>query len=165
MFTFSQFIVEQKNMAQWKKLAHNDIVKNSTRLDRFLSMVKSGSEFLTVKGVVVIDKKEYDRLAVEMREKRYSTTIKSGSTTLKYPNDFYKTSEFGGRGVGSGVSKENIELISLRKQIDAAKIADGVQSINIKVGDSVFEVAGAESTPGTPKSDFHLIDISGKSVC
>ena len=43
MFTFSQFIVEQKNMAQWKKLAHNDIVKNSTRLDRFLSMVKSGS--------------------------------------------------------------------------------------------------------------------------
>ena len=165
MFTFSQFIVEQKNMAQWKKLAHNDIVKNSTRLDRFLSMVKSGSEFLTVKGVVVIDKKEYDRLAVEMREKRYSTTIKSGSTTIKYPNDFYKTSEFGGRGVGSGVSKENIELISLRKQIDAAKIADGVQSINIKVGDSVFEVAGAESTPGTPKSDFHLIDISGKSVC
>ena len=162
MKSFIQFM-EESNM-QWKKLTHNDLIKNSSRLDRFLDMVKSGAEFLTVKGIVIIDKKEYDRLAVEMREKRYSTTIKAGSTTLKYPNDFYKTSEFGGRGAGSGVSKENFELNSLRKQIDKAKLADGVQEINIKIGNKIYRVADAQSTPGTPKSDFHLVDVMNNAV-
>ena len=155
--------MEETNM-QWKKLTHNDLIKNSSRLDRFLDMVKSGAEFLTVKGIVIIDKKEYDRLAVEMRENRYSTTIKAGSTTLKYPNDFYKTSEFGGRGVGSGVSKENFELNSLRKQIEKAKLADGVQEIDIKIGNKIYKVADAQSTPGTPKSDFHLVDSKNNAV-
>lgn len=149
---------------QWKRLLHNDLTKNSSRLDRFLDMVKSGAEFLTVKGIVVIDKKEYDRLAIEMPKKGYSTTIKAGATTLKYPNDFYKTSEFGGKGAGSGVVKEDFELQSLRNQIEKAKMADGVQTINVRIDGKTYEVADAQSTPGTPKSDFHLVDVTGKEV-
>lgn len=163
MFTFRQFISEQENM-QWAKLKHNDITKNSSRLERFLNMVKSGAEFLTVRGVVVIDKGEYDRLVIEMPKKGYSTTIKSGATTLKYPSDFYKTPEFGGRGQGSRVLAENLELKSLRDQIDKAKIVDGVQSIDIAINGKTYKVADAQSTPGTPKSDFHLLDIDGKEV-
>lgn len=149
---------------QWKRLLHNDLTKNSSRLERFLDMVKSGSEFLTVKGVMVIDKKEYGRLAIEMPKKGYNTTIKAGATTLKYPTDFYKTSEFGGKGKGSGVLKEDFELKSLQKQIEKAKIADGVQAINVRINGKTYEVADAQSTPGTPKSDFHLVDIAGKEV-
>lgn len=163
MYRFRQFILEQENM-QWVKLTHNDIVKNSSRLERFLDMVKSGAEFLTAKGVVVIDKGEYDRLSIEMPKRGYNTIIKAGATTLKYPNDFYKTPEFGGKGQGSRVSVENFELNSLQNQIEKAKMTDGVQSIDVRIDGKTYEVAGAQSTPGTPKSDFHLIDISGKEV-
>ena len=149
---------------QWGPLQHANLIGNSSRFERFLNMVKTGAEFLTKKGVVIIDKGEYDRLTIEMPKRAYNTTIKAGATTLRYPTDFYKTPEFGGKGQGSGIARENFELKSLQDQIEKAKIADGVQSIDVRINGKIYEVAGAETTPGTPKSDFHLIDINGKEV-
>ena len=149
---------------QWGPLQHANLIGNSSRFERFLNMVKTGAEFLTKKGVVIIDKKEHDRLAIEMPKRAYNTTIKAGATILRYPSDFYKTPEFGGKGQGSRISVENFELNSLQNQIDKAKISDGVQSIDVRIDGKTYEVAGAQSTPGTPKSDFHLIDVNGKEV-
>ncbi len=149
---------------QWGPLQHANLIGNSSRFERFLNMVKTGAEFLTKKGVVIIDKGEHDRLAIEMPKRAYNTTIKAGATTLRYPSDFYKTPEFGGKGQGSGIAREDFELKSLRDQIEKAKMADGVQSIDVRIDGKTYEVAGAETTPGTPKSDFHLIDINGKEV-
>lgn len=166
MYRFRQFIMEQENMqnTQWGPLQHANLIGNSSRLARFLNMVKTGAEFLTKKGVVIIDEEEYDRLAIEMPKSRYSTKIKAGTTTLRYPTDFYKTPEFGGVGKGAKVKREDFELKSLQDQIEKAKMADGVQSIDVRIDGRTYEVAGAVTTPSTPKSDFHLVDIKGKEV-
>lgn len=79
-------------------------------------------------------------------------------------SDFVKTKEFGGKGVGSGTAKEDAALASLREQIDKAKIKEGSAEIAIKIGTKVYMTSDAISTPGTPKSDFHLIDKNNKEV-
>ena len=165
MLSFKRFITEQENTVVWSDLKHVDLTKrNGERLQRFLQMVKDQAEFFTKKGVIKINKNEYERLSVEMPSKGYSTTIKAGLFNLKYPADFYKTPEFGGKGKGAGTAKEDYELNSLQKQIAAEKIRIGQQELNIKVGRTIYKVTDAESTPGTPKSDFHLIDATGKEV-
>ena len=165
MLSFKRFITEQENTVVWSDLKHVDLTKrNGERLQRFLQMVKDQAEFFTKKGVIKINKNEYERLSVEMPSKGYSTTIKAGSFNLQYPADFYKTPEFGGKGKGAGTAKEDYELNSLRKQIAAEKIRTGQQELDIKVDRTIYKVADAESTPGTPKSDFHLIDATGKEV-
>jgi len=79
-------------------------------------------------------------------------------------SDFVKTKEFGGRGAGSGTAKEDAALADLRKQIEKAKINEGKAEIPIRVGSKTYMVMDAVTTPGTPKSDFHLIDANEKEV-
>ena len=68
-----------------------------------------------------------------------------------------------GSGVG-GTAKEDAQLKSLQKQIEAALADDDVIEIRVKIAGKYYNVAGAETTPGTPKSDFHLLDSKGKEV-
>jgi hypothetical protein len=79
-------------------------------------------------------------------------------------SDILKNKDFGGKGAGSGTAKEDIALKSLISQIDAAKSIIAKATIPIKIGNKIYDVYGAASTPGTPKSDFHLIDINGKEI-
>lgn len=79
-------------------------------------------------------------------------------------SDIVKTNEFGGRGVGSGTAKEDAALASLRKQIAAAKKKDGTATLKIAIGRKTYDVFDAVSTPGTPKSDFHLVDVDGNEI-
>jgi len=168
MYSFIQFISEKKKMSnvQWSRLTHNDLRKRGGgRLTTFLDMIKDGDEFLTTKGIVKIDKAEYDRLSKEMDVSGYSTQIQAiGGQRLAYPADFFKTPEFGGKGAGSGTSAEDAELRSLNKQFEKIKEQDGVQEITLIVGKRQYKVASADSTPGTPKSDFHLLDSMGNEV-
>lgn len=78
--------------------------------------------------------------------------------------DFVKTSEFGGKGAGSGTLKEDAALADLRSQIKQALTKDGVAQISVKIGSKTYNVADVVTTPGTPKSDFHLVDTNGKEV-
>lgn len=78
--------------------------------------------------------------------------------------DFVKTKEFGGKGEGSGTVKEDFALAELRKQINEAKKKEGKAEIHVKIANVIYKVADAVSTPGTPKSDFHLVDIDGKEI-
>jgi hypothetical protein len=75
----------------------------------------------------------------------------------------FKSPEFGGAGA-SKTAKEDATLEDLKEQIMNAKKAEGTSTIKIKVGSKVYDVSDAVSTPGTPKSDFHLVDGSGKEV-
>lgn len=153
-------------MSSWKDLSHRDLLaRGGGRLETFLDMVKDGSEFLTKKGIIKIDPGEYERLKVEMPSPRYATKIKAkDGQTYQYPKDFLKTPEFGGKGKGASTKQENAELIRLRKQIDKIKSDEGLQAITIQVDNKKYSVAGVESTPGSPKSDFHLIDEKGNEV-
>jgi hypothetical protein len=75
-----------------------------------------------------------------------------------------KTTEFGGKGAGFGTTKEDIELEKLQKQIEKLKVELASPTVPIRVGSKTYKVAGAASTPGTPKSDFHLVDNDGNEV-
>lgn len=68
-----------------------------------------------------------------------------------------------GTGVG-GTSKEDAQLKLLQQQIEKALADDDVIEIKIKIGIKTYQVAGAKTTPGTPKSDFHLLDVKGNEV-
>jgi len=73
-----------------------------------------------------------------------------------------KTSEFGGKGAGFGTTKEDIQLTSLQEQISKLKNKLSSATVPIRVGNKTYNIAGAATTPGTPKSDFHLVDNDGK---
>ena len=79
-------------------------------------------------------------------------------------SDFVKTGEFGGKGAGSGTAKEDAALASLRKQIEEARIKEGRLEIPVKIGSKTYMVMDVVSTPGTPKSDFHLVNKDNKEV-
>lgn len=79
-------------------------------------------------------------------------------------NELVKNAEFGGKGAGSGTAKEDRELNSLIHQIEDAKEKEASATIRVSVGNKTYEVFTAESTPGTPKSDFHLLNINRKEV-
>ena len=68
-----------------------------------------------------------------------------------------------GSGVG-GTAKEDAQLLSLQNQIEQHLADSNLMELPVKIGRRTYMVAGAASTPGTPKSDFHLLDSEGREV-
>jgi hypothetical protein len=156
-------------MADFKILSHVDLTKRGgQRLTTFLDKIANGDEFLTTKGLVVIEKDQHKMLSEVMGAKGFKATIrgkiKARRIVLEYPKDFLKSQEFGGRGIGGGTLKEDIELNSLQKQIKKIINDTGKPYVLVKHGTKNFKITDAESTPGTPKSDFHLLDEKGQEV-
>lgn len=54
------------------------------------------------------------------------------------------------------------EIVSLNKQFEKIKEETGFDYIPFKVKNKIYNVVKCVNTPGTPKSDFHLIDTDGK---
>jgi len=75
-----------------------------------------------------------------------------------------KNADFGGKGDRSGVAKEDATLASLNKQILDAKKKEKIGTLPIRIGNKTYKATIAESTPGTPKSDFHLLDSDGNEI-
>lgn len=90
-----------------------------------------------------------------------SSTSKTHGVPL---NQIVKTAEFGGKGAGGSLQAEEKAIGQMREAIEEAiKINRG--PITVRVGTTlVKDIVGVEKTNGTPKSDFHLIDASGKPV-
>jgi len=74
--------------------------------------------------------------------------------------ELYKDSEFSGRTQAT-TAKEDAEVISINKQL--TKIMDqlGKDFVPLKVGKITYQVGLCESTPGTPKCDFHFVGQGG----
>ena len=68
-----------------------------------------------------------------------------------------------GSGVG-GTAKEDAQLASLQKQIQDELTKTDLMELKLKIGNKYYAVAGAATTPGTPKSDFHLLNNKGIEV-
>jgi len=166
MMRFKTFLSEKV----YADLKHNDLTKRGgDRLLAFIKKIDDKEYFATKKGAVIITEPDTETLKAEMPSKGFSKnmkgkTDKGKSINLKYPHDFYKTPEFGGKGVGSGTAAEDRELSGLRKEIENAMVRDGLSVLPMKVGKKTVMVAGVQSTPGTPKSDFHLVDAAGNEV-
>lgn len=156
----------------YKQLGHNDLTKNPTRIEIFLQKIKDSSPFVTTKGSFVIDKSEFESLATDMLKKGLNRPIKGkingASTSVRYPSEFFKTSEFGGKGIGSGTAAEDAELVSMKKKLQEVFDAEGASVITLKIGKRTVECASVISTPNpgsrAPKSDFSIIDPKGNQV-
>lgn len=72
-----------------------------------------------------------------------------------------KTVEFGSTG-RMGTEKEAVQLNRLDQLI---KEAGNGEPISIKVGSKIYRgCTGAKNTPGTPKSDFEILNDNGQSI-
>jgi hypothetical protein len=145
-------------------LGGKELYKYDWRAEVFIKKLKNGELFDTTTGKIKLLPATSLIKAIEKRESLTNVPI-IGTDGKKYKiSDFVKTAEFGGKGERGGVVKEDMALQSLRDQINAAKTKEKASTINIKIGTKIYKVFDAASTPGTPKSDFHLIDIDGKEI-
>ena len=167
MLRFKSFLLELN--AMYNPLKHNDLTRRAGRIDVFINKIKDGEYFMTTKGAVKITAPSPNDLEVEMPNKGFSKMMagvsdKGRRVTLKYPNDFFKTPEFGGKGAGSGTAAEDAALTNFRRELTMAMQKTGMPYVNIKVNGRVVQAVNVVSTPGTPKSDFHLVDAMGNEV-
>jgi|TARA_B110000483_G_scaffold103847_1_gene126662 hypothetical protein len=147
-------------------LSPGELFKYDWRREIFLKKYKNKEPFDLVDGSkkVFIPNKEI--IGIVERGVNPSALTKLGLVTsdgnIYAFSKLEKTKEFGGKGAGFGTTKEDIELTSLQEQILALKSKLKSATVPIRVGNKTYNIAGAASTPGTPKSDFHLVDNDGK---
>ena len=158
------------NEPTWGELRHPKMRENPDRMEVFLEKVKEGEEFATNQGKFTISKSEYDKivkifLTPKLKVGGVPIRGKLGNklVDIKYPKEFLKTPEFGGKGAGSTVRDEDRALANLNKQLREILNEERVNFIHIKVKglSKPIKCAKFVSTPGTPKSDFHVEDLDG----
>lgn len=159
-------------------LTWRDLTKDPDRRERFLQKIKKGDTFDTKDGKQVQisfintenesedsiesafekgDQQELSRLVRGTINQAKFFEDKDGNTYSI--EDFLKTQEFGGRGKGSGTREEDLNLKSLQDQIKKLVEENGGNPIKVFVeGQEPKEIVYAQTQPGTPKSDFNIID-------
>lgn len=148
-------------------LSPKEIRKYTWRSEVFIKKLKDKEPFEVTGGkkVVLVESKQAMKVLAsgsdnELKALRFS----DGNGNDFKLTDFVKNADFGGKGERSGVAKEDAALKSLNDALDSAKKAEGLSYVNVRIGNKTYKVSHAESTPGTPKSDFHLVDPSGKEI-
>jgi len=149
----------------WSAMSSATLRKYPARRELFLNKYKSEEEFILKKSPDVPVKFIYDKEIYDKIDNEDFKVVFKDSTGKTYKiTDIAKTSEFGGKGSGAGTAKEDIQLKSLQDQI-IAKIKKSSKAYTIiNVNKTSHKIVGAASTPGVPKSDFHLIDVEGNPV-
>jgi hypothetical protein len=142
-------------------------LKYDWRVDVFLKKFKDKETFELTTGQKVIF--DYDRIiesgiASRDRNSISDVRLKASDGNIYRMSSIGKTKDFGGRGVGSGTTKEDMELKSLREQLSNIKLEINNDSVPILIGVNIHNAFDVVTTPGTPKSDFHLIDTSTAEI-
>jgi len=165
MISFKRFLNEEKKM---QKMTPAEWLKYDWRIEVFLRKYRDKEIFELANGKKMIF--DYDKGVerdVASRNRKKITDVRLfGATDGKIyrMSDIGKSAEFGGKGAGASTAKEDAELKSLRNQLNDIKADLAMPTVPIKIGTKVYKVFDAESTPGTPKSDFHLLDSNGKEI-
>lgn len=112
------------------------------------------------------DDKEF-KSAIDFLNKKATTSHKifiSDGKKEEPLSALVKNHEFGGKGAGGSLQAEDAAIKQTKEAIEKA-IKENKGPIAIKCGNKVYNnIVGVEKTNGTPKSDFHLIDDTGKAV-
>lgn len=141
------------------------------RLEVFLKKYENKEPFTLTNGKEVIF--EYSDEIVKFVKSSIKTKNKQILQKIKlYDSDLNsytmskiaKTTEFGGKGEGFSTRQEKFELKRLRDQLNKIKKEQRNSTVSIQIDGKTYEVSDVENTPGTPKSDIHLIDINGKEI-
>lgn len=133
----------------------------------FLTRIRTGLDFTINESngsKVKLDKSILKDLSSISHFDRFKSgnSILLPTTTGKYIRltELYKDSQFSGRTQAT-TAQEDAQIIRVNEQLD--KIFDklGTEIIPLKVGATTYQVGKCESTPGTPKCDFHFKGVSG----
>lgn len=157
MVALSQTVLDKRD--NWATLA--DKISNGEPL----KVGRKGDE-----GEVIIDPQVELLAALNLRtfdgtDFKVGTTINlplKGTGTIRL-NNLYKDTAFGGTR-RTGTEQEDREITMLNDQLFSVMNATGSMEVTVRIGSQVVNVARAESTSGTPKSDFHLLNANGKRV-
>jgi len=145
-------------------MSSSTLKKYPNRRENFLKKYKNTEEFVLKNSPdpvkFVYDKEVYDKIENE----DFNVVFKDSSGKTYKISDIAKTAEFGGKGSGAGTAKEDVQLKSLQDQIIAEIKKSSKATITIDINGIEHEIVGVVTTPGVPKSDFHLIDIEGNEV-
>lgn len=146
-------------------LGGSTLYKYEWRKNIFLEKYKNSEVFELEGGVKVTFVKDKSIIAAVSSNKSTGNLrlLTTTGDNIKF-NQLAKNAEFGGKGAESGTVKEDQQLNSLVKQIDEAKANESSATLKVKVGSKIFDVYRADSTNGTPKSDFHLEDINNEEI-
>lgn len=160
----------------YKILQHNDLIKRGPdRLRRFISKIGDESPFSTIHGEVIIKKSclHLSKLYDIMQESKFKYTFECLKNDIdinvKYPNEFYKTEDFGGKGKGAGTKAEDFYLENFKECLYNTLSMYNVKYLPFNIGNRYMTVSNIVSTPNTglrraPKSDFTLLDKTGRHV-
>jgi hypothetical protein len=146
-------------------LSGGEIYKYPFRVEVFIQKYETKNPFTLVSGKNVVLVKDNSIIKALKEQKAVSTLDLLGvdGNTYKF-KDILKSGEFGGKGAGGSTIKEDRELMSLRNRLEEIKKETKSATVPIKIGNNTYHAEGTESTPGTPKSDFHLLDRDGKEI-
>lgn len=135
------------------------------RIALFLKKYESGEEFVLMAGNKKVRLLYEPKVAEQLEKKQNLNTILFTATDGKKLKltAFQKTSEFGGKTVSTTQIEEK-EIISIRQQLSDIREQTKQPFVPIKIGSKVYEVYDIEKTKGTPKSDFHFLDVNGKPI-
>ena len=162
MLGFKQYIAEK-----FTRMTPSVFLKHEWRIDVFLRKYKEKEPFDMADGskVTFIFDPTIAK-AVETRDRKALDAVRvTDSEGNKYRlGDIGKSADFGGKGAGAGTKKEDFELKMLRAQLNQIRSEIGQGTVPIRIAGKVYDVAGVESTPGTPKSDFHLVDANDNEI-
>lgn len=169
MLTFRGYL----NEMSYKNLTAGELLKpgREGRGETIITKINNGDPFLLMNGRTVKLKKDPEvleivRKALKNRDNTVLNNIqfKGEDSRIYKLNMFAKSPEFGGKGAGSGTRAEDFALTEFKKELQAVFEKETVPYIYIEIGNKIEKVASIESTPGTPKSDFHMLDENGKEV-
>jgi hypothetical protein len=149
-------------------------LKKRDNMDTFAEKIRDSIPFIASNGQEVIlgyrDKSKnldlYNQIldkgidALEQFRERRSIMIPTVSGRKISLGQLKKTAEFGG-SQRKGTEKEDAQLRRLNEIITRIASEENIPYVPIKVAGQVHNVLRFESTPGTPKSDFHAIDEDG----
>ena len=86
----------------------------------------------------------------------------TGSQSIRLTN-LFKDSQFAGRTQNT-TSAEDFQVRSVRQRLEELKDEIGRDFVPLRIGTMTHNVVNVQSTPGTPKSDFHFINSAGQMV-
>lgn len=160
-------------MSEYKKLTPGELLKpgREGRGETLCTKLENGDDFVLYDGSLLKFKKDKAviatiRTGLSQKSNAILGAVQLTSTTGKnYKiSDLAKTPEFGGKGAGSGTRAEDEALTDIIAKLQKLLEEEKKPYINVDINGKVVKCAGFESTFGTPKSDFHILDTEGNQV-
>ena len=167
MISFKKFLSEEK-VKRMTPMTVKEWLKYDWRIEVFLKMYKNKEQFFLKDGrkMFFVYNPSVEKNVKSRDKAKLEKVVLEGIDGKPYKiSAIGKSKEFGGKGAGAGTAKEDEQLKILKNRLEDIKANEVISAtVPIRIGNKVHNIFSAATTPGTPKSDFHLLDSNAKEV-